>query len=818
MATVSSTVWSSPHLPAQRWRWAGLVVVVSAAISVWVILTAPEGETDLGLRDLAGGCTWLAAGVMVLLWTLPRAGQRKGGLLVALAMASYAIGQWTELWVTAGGGDYPTWYWPDLFWVTYYPLLATAILVFAPGGHGIPKGRVAIEVALVSLGVVSAFALVLDLVGVSEFASSDDAALPGVLPYLAADVVLLGFLAAVVNSRSWTDRGRSYRWLGWSVVSLAVADLAYWVADGADSETVWLISDLAYVVPPLTIGLVALPGARSAQHDLDQGSAPEVTSGRWAWSLPALLPLLAVAAALSVIVVVLMNGSHPIVSLLAVVAVLLVLLRLVVAYRDTASLARSRVDAHSDELTGLPNRRALSRLDDSAGDPATSDHCWSVIIVSLDRFDTIRDSLGHAANDELLVKLAQRLSEIRDPDAVLAALGGERFAFVFDKVPRDRVEGAVADLLVAIDQPVKVGGICLYPSGTAGWSDCGDARGSLREQLRRADVACNAARRDGVGQREYEADYDDAAHRLRLTASLDRALRAGEELQLVHQPIFDLQNLQPVATETLMRWRRPRGDLVMPDEFLPLARAAGFTHRLDMWVLRQALTELVGFHNEGLPLRVSVNVCAESIDASLPGRTAALLTANGVAADRLTLELLEQTSLGEADVTRPVLEALRALGVRLALDDFGTGWSGLTYLRTVDVDVVKIDRSFVADMTTDEAARRIVESVIDLAHSTGCAVVAEGIETAEQLEALQALTCDFGQGYGLARPMSAPALINWMKAAEKAQEAQSKKTEAQEREFQDRESASFVVPRQPYPAASVGIDGTGISDSRSPGR
>jgi len=418
---------------------------------------------------------------------------------------------------------------------------------------------------------------------------------------------------------------------------------------------------------------------------------------------------------------------------------------------------RLRHQALHDALTGLPNRTLLQRRSARAlrgDDPA------AMLLIDLDRFKEVNDTLGHDHGDALLVEVAGRLGGALRRGDTLARLGGDEFAVLVDGAP-DRaavieLAGRLRDVLrrpfalrgVAVELEASIG-IAFYP-------EHGTSAGGL---LQRADVAMYDAKRGGHGIATYAAERDPYSEdRLGLLAELRRAIE-HDELVLHYQPTVSLRSGELTGVEALVRWQHPARGLLGPDEFVPLAERTGAVADLTRWVVDRALAQHRAWRDAGLEVPVAVNLAAANIvDVTLPGAIAALLERHGVAGDRLACEISEHTVMADPVRAADVLEGLRALGVRLSLDDFGTGHSSLAYLKRLPLDEVKIDRSFVAGMTEDENDAVIVRSTIDLARNLGLRVVAEGVETAEIMHALADLRCDTAQGYFISRPLPAAEL------------------------------------------------------------
>jgi diguanylate cyclase (GGDEF)-like protein len=422
-------------------------------------------------------------------------------------------------------------------------------------------------------------------------------------------------------------------------------------------------------------------------------------------------------------------------------------------YRIVARASRAlRHQALHDALTGLPNRALLHRRaerDLRGDDPA------AMLLIDLDRFKEVNDTLGHDYGDALLVEVAERLGSALRREDTLARLGGDEFAVLVAGAPdREALIELATRLQDALRRPFALRGVAVELEASIGVALYPEHGTSIGRLLQRADVAMYDAKRGRRGVATYTADRDPySADRLGLLAEL-RAAIERDELVLHYQPKVSLENGVLVGLEALVRWQHPTRGLLFPDAFIPLAVRTGAVADLTRWVVDRALAEC-----RALDVPVAVNLAAANIvDVTLPAAIGAALERHDVPAERLVCEISEHTVMADPVRATAVLAGLRDLGVGLSLDDFGTGHSSLSYLKRLPLDEVKIDRSFVAGMTDDENDAVIVRSTIDLARNLGLRVVAEGVETAEIMDALRELRCDVAQGYFISRPMELQAL------------------------------------------------------------
>jgi diguanylate cyclase (GGDEF)-like protein/PAS domain S-box-containing protein len=444
----------------------------------------------------------------------------------------------------------------------------------------------------------------------------------------------------------------------------------------------------------------------------------------------------------------------------------------VTAQREAAE-ALSQLALH-DPLTALPNRslfmdrlgQALRRLD-------RQDRVLAVLFVDLDRFKAINDRFGHATGDEMLMAVGARLREVLRPHDTVGRLGGDEFVVLCEDLENDRAAIRVAErVLAALDRPVVCGEQEVVSSASIGIALTRRSDVTPDALLRDADMAMYRAKETG----RHRIEVFDNSARLRSQARLQTAEELkvavdSDQLRVVYQPIVHLGQATPAGVEALVRWQHPRRGLLAPAEFIQVAEDTGLVVPLGAWVLRQACRDLLGILDQGTigggpsELVMSVNLSARQL--STPGLVAmveSVLAEFQLAPWRLCFEITESILMDDVDLATSVLSDLRALGVRLAIDDFGTGYSSLGYLRRFPVDVVKLDRAFVAGLGSDTAADAIAAAVINLGHALGLSVIAEGVETEEQLTVLRALRCDRAQGYLWSAPQTPEALSEWMAA------------------------------------------------------
>ncbi|GAB3256685.1 putative bifunctional diguanylate cyclase/phosphodiesterase [Kineosporia babensis] len=733
----------------------GLTWLMLAVYALWLTVRTGadaslllDGILDIGTQIAAAALAWSH---------LRQAGRRRPEIVaMAAAVSVFALSNGVYVWLYALGIEYdfpaPT----DYGFALFYPLVLIAVGLAARRELNTRAGpEVWMDSALGMLGSGAVIAMVLNEVLLRASGNALGASLA--LFYPLCDLFLAAFVLGMIAMQG--RRLRPY-WLlllggltAFTVIDMmsALSLLTNSYQPGGGTDVLW------------TIGLVLMATWTVDPHE----PAPDTEHQ------PALLlPGLATLASLAVLVAAGtgFKGDHVsgLALGLAVLTQVAAGVRTLYAFRQLRRLTLLRKQASTDDLTGLANRRAFHGDADGRLRRLSGRRSCALLLVDLDRFKEVNDSLGHHIGDRLLLEIGRRLEAATRPGDLLARLGGDEFAIFIEDVDEPGAELLAESLRAEIARPFTLEGIALRTDASIGMVLAPEHGDTLTLLLRRADIAMYQAKRQRRGQLVYSGDSDDSGPmRLRILQELHSGLEQGQ-MALHYQPKLDLVTGEVHAVEALVRWSHPERGLLYPDSFLTLAEDAGMMRRLNQAVLTEALDQAALWHRARRPLSVAVNLSPSSlVDADLPYELAAMLNQRGLPAEALEIEVTEEFLMSDHDRTREILTRLRDLGIRIAVDDFGTGYSSLAYLRELPVDDLKLDRSFVFPMAEDARAAALVFSTIELAHSLGLHMVAEGVEDQTTLTALAENGCDQAQGYFIARPLAASALDDWLATRER---------------------------------------------------
>ncbi|TFC93349.1 EAL domain-containing protein [Cryobacterium sp. TMT3-29-2] len=722
---------------------------------MWVLLAGYVIGLLVGSGPVViGSLSLVTAGLPALLcWAAVLCAERGRPelILVSAAMTTFALGN--TYFVLAGAGALPFPSLADIGYTLFYPLILGGLAVLARRQHRQVPRTVLVDGAIGSLGAASVLAVLLSPVIASAGAWPPSPAAFVSAAYPLLDLLLVSVITGIAAARG-LDVGRRWVLLVLGLLIFAATDAAYAFQVAAGTYAFGQPLDAGWA---LGLTLVAVwawdlttPGA-TARHPL---------SGVWTLAVPGVATVAGMA--------VLGLGTQVTISTPAVVlaGVTLVLgtVRTQLASRQIGRMADLRRQASTDDLTGLPNRRALY-AEASAHLMPGDGRRGALLLLDLDRFKEVNDSLGHDVGDLLLVQVGSRLFGERRPGDLLARLGGDEFALLIQDAGHDEAVTAAAALQAVLARPFTLEGIAIETDVSIGIALFPDQGDTLKALLRKADMAMYKAKTSRSGHHVFVgADDDHGDSRLRMMEDLRGAL-AGDELVLHYQPKIELGTGLVHGVEALVRWQHPSRGLLPPDAFLTLAEDVGLMRDLTWIVLGKALDQAALWQAQGTPLTVAVNMSPSTlIEADLPERLATMIQVRGLSAADLMLEITEDFLMEDRARARDILMRLRESGIRIAVDDFGTGYSSLAYLRDLPIDELKLDKSFVFPMADDARAAALVASIIELAHSLGVRMVAEGVEDAVAYAALIRYGCDEAQGFHMSRPLPAAALDAWLTA------------------------------------------------------
>ncbi|MBM2822162.1 MAG: diguanylate cyclase/phosphodiesterase [Thermoleophilia bacterium] len=688
----------------------------------------------------------VAAAAIPLLQAVRRPAERAVFVLFGLAILAWALGNiyWQLALSDLESAPFPSL--ADAGWLAFYPLAYVALVL-------VIKGRVTsflpsvwldgLISVLASAAFVVAFVIgpVLAGVGGSLSAVATNASYP------LGDLLLVLLVLLTVAVSGWRlDRQVGLLALG--LGTFAIADSLYLYRVAAGTYEVGTVLDSLWLIGIALLAFSSLLEPRSGAMWRYEG-----------WSV-VLVPAIFAVAALGLLAYASLTSVPVAAPLLAVAAVLVAFVRAGLTFRDVRLLADARRQAMTDVLTGLFNRRWLfQEIDRLLG--ATDSPRAALMIVDLNGFKELNDTLGHQTGDAVLKMVGQRLLDAVRGLGQLARLGGDEFAVLSADIAS--VEECAVRIERGLSEGFVVGELTLSVTASAGIAGCPEHGLDSVALLRCADIALYDAKRRRLLTAVYEPASDEhTVDRLALTSDLRRAI-AENELYLVYQPKVSLASGQAIGVEALLRWAHPERGVIFPGEFIPLADAGGLMRPMTGVVLRLALEQARTWLNAGTELPVSVNISVtDLIDIMFPKLIERLLDDHDVPSSMLQLEITETELMVDSDRAEVAVERLTALGVRVGLDDFGMGYSSLKYLQQLRLSELKIDHTFVKNMTTRDSDAAIVRCAIEMARALGLTVVAEGVEDRQAAAMLSEFGCDAAQGYDIAHPMSVTDLEHWL--------------------------------------------------------
>lgn len=738
----------------------------------WILSGVSQGKQLSAIDDLVLLIVTIPAAVFAAIAARSARGRlRMAWVAMTVALVAWGIGEaiWTYYELVLNEVPYPSV--ADAAYLMF-PVGACAGLLLFPSEHGGPfRGRVFLD-GLIVAGSLFLVSWVTILQPLYAAGGTDQVAFAVSLAYPVSDVVVLT-LAAVVLVRTGPEHRLTLTLLTVGLACIALSDSLFTYLTAKDEYASGDVIDIGWAAGLL---LIAVAAAASGQSTHEPTEAPELPGWASIW-LPYAPLLLAGIIAAAQPVPLLKTSPVEVVAVLLVIAVLA---RQFLAVRENRRLlATVAQQAMRDPLTGLANRALFSeRLDHAMQLRQRDGTTVSVVAVDLNDFKLVNDNLGHPVGDDLLIGVSNRLmNSIRAGDTA-ARIGGDEFSVLVEG-SADAAHLVAHRVAESFDLPFRIADheLLMRPSIGLAIAEPDEAALTADDLLIRADAAMYAAKRARLhGVQTYHPEMQLTAladvfaqpaatsepggvAAIQLLGDLRRAIADGI-LTLVYQPKFDLISARIVSVEALLRWPRPDGPVLTPEEFLPLVRRHGLMGTITDFVLNRALDDARAWRAASVGLPIAVNLFAPSLaNLGIPATIDRALAERGLPPEALTVEITEDLFLDNLERTQNVLETLRHNGIRIAIDDFGSGYSALSYLRDLPIDEVKLDRTFIAPILVDQRAAAVVRAVISLADELGLTTVAEGIENAETVAWLRDHGCRIGQGFYLSPPVDAATLV-----------------------------------------------------------
>ncbi|HTV10445.1 MAG TPA: EAL domain-containing protein [Acidimicrobiales bacterium] len=743
-----------PSIGRSVWWWHGIVasLVVAYAVSTFVVRRPASGYTTLWEGWVYNFAETLPA-VPIFLRVWRRAELRSAWCTMGLAVLLNSVGNLVYTYHDQNLNPVPNPAPSDIFYLLDCAAFILGVALLTQAAFGRIHLSVRLDGAIAGLAVGAVVGTI--WFGPLLHGSGHPLQVAVNLAYPSSDLVLVVLLVAGLAPQRYrpgwpvavTMAGVVWFLVG-NIISMR-EQLSNSYVTGTPLDVTWLIG----------LALIGLASSLPTRRPSAPGAPGQAIAGIGA------VPVMASVVSIGVVVA-LMRQPHYSEALLATAlgALLLVILRMSMTLRELRQSAVNYTDARTDYLTDLPNRRAfLEGLSARHGRDGVVRA--GMLLIDLDGFKEVNDALGHAAGDELLQQVARRFERYLGDAGLLARLGGDEFAFACAPREAEDLEDLAEQLVGQLVAPFPLEEITVRVGASVGVVLAG-AGCSAGELLRCADVALYEAKRAQSGVSLYRADSDpNSRSRLELLSSLRLAITA-KDLVLHYQPQVDLATGCPNGAEALVRWPHPELGLLYPDEFVPLAEQNGLVLQLTRVVMDSAVEEAARLARHGHRLQMSVNISRHDLlDESFVGYVDQVLQRHDFPAHLLTLEITETVLGDDPERAARCVQQLRAHNVKVSIDDFGVGYSSMSQLTTMGVDELKIDKSFVLKLREDPRMRPIVQMIVTLAEALGLAVVAEGVEDSEVMAILREDGIGTGQGYGIARPMSADQLEEFVGAA-----------------------------------------------------
>jgi diguanylate cyclase (GGDEF)-like protein len=728
-----------------------LLAVLCVEILLFGVSTLPGIRAEPGFDPLWDGVLqasgYLTAAALAVLRPVTRSADREIWSWVAAALVLRALGFVLFLGVVRWQVPEPAPSVADACWLAMYPLMGVALVRLARLRSRRFSVTLALDGAVGALAAAAVAVVLLEPTLVSIAARSAPApALAVAMAYPVLDVMLLALIVGAMPAYGWRP-GPAVWSLAAGILGIAVIDLVFVYASAAGTFRPGTpLSSMSLVVMALAAVAAWLPDSVSVGR---RDPIPDVV-------LPAVFAVVCLGLLLYAT-----RQTVPVAGVaLAGAGVAAALARTALSFHAVRLLAEHRREARTDELTGLANRRSFNETLHRTLAARSHGQRLALLVVDLDDFKAVNDSLGHHYGDELLRSTAPRLQQAIRGGDVVARIGGDEFAVLLTDADADLAVRIAERLRAGFQRPFRLGSRDIRISPSIGIALVPDDGQEPVELLQHADLAMYEAKATRSGQAVFHRQLHPSGRmRLETTERLREAIER-DEMVLHYQTQIDLRSGEVAGVEALVRWQHPQDGLLPPQAFLHQVESGGLMPQLTRALLRPAVAQAVRWHREGRRLTVAVNLSVTNLlDPAFPDEVSDVLARAGLPPGTLELELTEDLFMADPARARIAVATLLDAGVSLMIDDYGTGYSSLGYLRDLrDVRGLKLDRSFVTHMDADPRAAAIVESTIGLAHSLGMHVVAEGVESAAVLDLLTAMGCEFAQGYFISAPAPADEL------------------------------------------------------------
>ena len=640
----------------------------------------------------------------------------------------------------------------DVPYLLSYAMFILGVGQFARRAMGPAHLILRLDALLLGLAV-AALAATMWFGNVLTLSGSPLAAATGIA-YPISDLMLIVLLISTRVPERYEMR-RATGLLVFGFAWFVIGDIVYLNQNSAGAYVAGGLLDGTWVIGIFILGIAAcVPERARTAAPADPGQAPKGL---------ALVPIVASTASIVVLADALFARASMTASLLAIGALSVCTVRMALTFHDLRNSTEHFHEARTDELTGLANRRAFMEQVESMFDTAAPNHPVGVLLIDLDGFKDVNDSIGHHAGDMMLQNVGERFRTRVGRRGFLARIGGDEFACAFLIAGMEPLLAIAAELSTALADPIAIDGIAMRVGASIGAAISPNHGSTALELLRSADVAMYEAKRSQFDVVSYNSKYDlHTRDRLELINELREAVDS-RRLTLHYQPTFDLHTNAVRGVEALVRWDHPTRGLLYPDSFLPLAERVGLIPQLTRAVLEQAIAEAAHLAAFGHPLQMNVNITRHDlINKSFSDYLDKLLAQYDFPREMLTLEITEQSLSEDPKRAERAIHELRERGIRIALDDFGVGYSSMSQLLGLPIDELKIDKSFILALETDYRAAAIISSTVELARALNLSVVAEGVELAVNLQKVRLLGADIVQGYHISYPLSSTELGTYL--------------------------------------------------------